>query len=59
MLPANGLGWIFVTGARTFSMGAHVEDTVLVTENGGELLTDAAPTDPDAIEALMATGAHD
>jgi Xaa-Pro aminopeptidase len=40
------------------SIGVRIEDTVLVTPDGCEVLTATAPKDPDAIEALMAA-AHD
>jgi Xaa-Pro aminopeptidase len=35
------------------AMGIRIEDTVLVTEKGCEVLTAGAPKDPDAVEALM------
>jgi Xaa-Pro aminopeptidase len=35
-------------------MGVRIEDDVHVTEDGPEVLTAALPSDPDAIEALMA-----
>lgn len=35
-------------------IGIRIEDDVLVTKGGHEVLTAAAPKDPDAIEALMA-----
>ena len=37
------------------SIGVRLEDTVLVTPDGCEVLTASAPTDPDAVETLMAT----
>ena len=35
-------------------IGIRIEDDVLITTGAPEVLTDDAPKDPDAIEALMA-----
>ena len=37
-------------------IGIRIEDDVLVTRQGHEVLTGEAPKDPAAIEALMASG---
>lgn len=39
-----------------WNIGIRIEDDVLVTRNGHDILTDAVPKDPDEIEALMANG---
>jgi Xaa-Pro aminopeptidase len=38
---------------RWQGIGIRIEDDVLVTREGGEVLTDAAPKAVDEIEALM------
>jgi Xaa-Pro aminopeptidase len=40
--------------AKWRNIGIRIEDDVLVTRDGHEVLTGALPTDPDAIEMLMA-----
>jgi Xaa-Pro aminopeptidase len=40
--------------ARWRGIGIRIEDDVVVTRGDPEILTDAVPRDPDAIEALMA-----
>jgi Xaa-Pro aminopeptidase len=41
---------------KFWNIGVRIEDDVAVTRSGCEVLTGEAPTDPDAIEALMAAG---
>jgi Xaa-Pro aminopeptidase len=38
------------------NIGIRIEDDVLVTKDGCEVLTEAVPKHPDEVEALMATG---
>ena len=40
--------------ARYRGIGVRIEDDVVVTRAGCEVLTDGAPSAPDEIEALMA-----
>ena len=41
---------------RFRNIGIRIEDDVVVTKRGAEVLTARAPKDPDQIEALMARG---
>ncbi len=48
--PAKGVA------KKWWNIGIRIEDDVLVTKSGHEVLTDGVPKEPDAIEALMARG---
>ena len=39
---------------RFQGIGVRIEDDVVVTKSGAQVLTDGVPKDPDLIEALMA-----
>jgi len=51
-LPAGARG----VPKRFRNIGIRIEDDVLVTKGGAEVLSARAPKDPDQIEALMARG---
>jgi Xaa-Pro aminopeptidase len=51
-LPAGARG----VPRRFGNIGIRIEDDVVVTKRGAEVLTARAPKDPDQIEALMARG---
>ena len=48
-IPAGSKG----VPKRYWDIGIRIEDDVLVTRDGCDVLTEGAPKDPDAIEALM------
>jgi Xaa-Pro aminopeptidase len=39
---------------RFWNIGIRIEDDVVVTRTGCDVLSDGVPKEPDAIEALMA-----
>ncbi|HLK71664.1 MAG TPA: M24 family metallopeptidase, partial [Steroidobacteraceae bacterium] len=51
-LPASARG----VPRRFRNIGIRIEDDVLVTKRGAEVLTARAPKDPDQIEAVMGRG---
>jgi Xaa-Pro aminopeptidase len=52
-IPAGSRG----VPKRYWNIGIRIEDDVLVTSNGCEILTGGVPSDPDAIEAAMSARA--
>ena len=51
-LPASSEG----LDRRWWNIGIRIEDDVLITDTGNEILSDNVPKDADAIESLMAHG---
>ena len=51
-IPAGSKG----VAKKWWDIGIRIEDDVLVTRDGGEVLTDGVPREVDEIEALMAAG---
>jgi Xaa-Pro aminopeptidase len=51
-LPASSEG----LDRRWWNIGIRIEDDVLITDTGNEVLSDNVPKDADAIESLMAHG---
>src|ERR1700730_4733960 len=53
-IPAGARG----VPKRMHNIGIRIEDDVVVTRRGAEVITARAPKDPDQIEALMARGSR-